>query len=93
MSSNTKRTMCRNGGDTGTTGGATNSYRSLKMPGRLQRRKPKNEKHVMEVEIEKVVKARKEAQSAAELAHREEQIAHIKEKGVVREGILCESGS
>ena len=40
------------------------------MPGRLQRRKPKNEKHEMEVEIEKVVKAQKEAQSAAEVADR-----------------------
>ena len=56
-----------------------NSYRSLKKPGRLRRRKPKNEKHEMEVEIEKVVKAQKEAQSAAEVADREEQIAHNKE--------------
>ena len=38
--------------------------------GRLQRRKPKNEKHEMEVEIEKVVKAQKEAQSAAEVTER-----------------------
>ena len=45
-------------------------------PGRLQRRKPKNEEHEMEVEIEKVVKAQEEAQSAAEVADREEQIAH-----------------
>ena len=33
----------------------------------------------MEVQIEKVVKAQKEAHSAAELADREEQIAHNKE--------------
>ena len=64
------------GCDTETTGGAANSNRSLKKPGRLQRRKPKNEKHEMEVEIEKVVKAQTEAQSAAEVADREEQIAH-----------------
>ena len=35
------------------TGGAANSYRSLKKPGGLQRRKPKNEKHEMEVENKK----------------------------------------
>ena len=52
-----------------------NSYRSLKKPGRLQRRIPKDEKHEMEVEIEKVVKAQKD-QSAAEIADREEQIAY-----------------
>ena len=40
---------------------------------------PKNEKHEIEVEIEKVVKAQKEAQSAAEVADREEQIANNKE--------------
>ena len=51
----------------------------LKKPGRLQRRIPKNEKHEMEGEIEKVVKAHEEAQSAAEVADREEQIAHNKE--------------
>ena len=39
----------------------------------------KNEKHEMEVEIEKVVKAQKEAQPAAEVADREGQIAHNKE--------------
>ena len=61
------------------TGGVANSDRSLKKPGRLQRRKPKNEKHEMEVEIEKVAKAQKEAQSAAEVADREEQMAHNKE--------------
>ena len=55
------------------------SYRSLKKPGGLQRRKPKNEKHEMDVEIDKVVKAHKEAQSAAEVADREEEIAHNKE--------------
>ena len=33
----------------------------------------------MEVKIEKVVKAQKEAQPAAEVADREEQIAHNKE--------------
>ena len=33
----------------------------------------------MEVEIEKVVKAQKEIQSAAEVADREEQTAHNKE--------------
>ena len=65
--------------DTETTEGAANSYRSLKKPGRAQRRIPKNEKHEMEVEIEKVVKAQTEAQSAAEIADREEQIAHNKE--------------
>ena len=64
---------------TETTGGAANSYRSLKQPGRLQRRKPKNEKHEMEVEIEKGVKAQKEAQSAAEVADKEEQISLNKE--------------
>ena len=36
-------------------------------------------KHEMEVEIVKVVQAQKEAQSAAEIADREEQIAHHKE--------------
>ena len=72
-------TMCRKGGDTEATGGAANSCRSLKKPCRLQRRKPKNEKHEMEVEIKKVVKAQKEAQSAAEVADRKEQIAHNKE--------------
>ena len=67
------------GRDTETTEGTANSYRSLKKPGRLQRRIPKDEKHEMEVEIEKVVKAQKEAHSAAEIADREEQIAHNKE--------------
>ena len=67
------------GCDTETIGHAANSYRSLKKQGRLQRRKPKNEKHEMQVEIEKVVKAQKEAQSAAEVADREEQIAYNKE--------------
>ena len=67
------------GCDTETTEGAANSYRSLKKPGRLQRRIPKNEKHEMEVEIEKVVKAQKDAQSAAEVADRVEQIAHNRE--------------
>ena len=43
--------------DTETTEGARHSNRSLKKPGRLQQRKPKNEKHEMEVEIERVVKA------------------------------------
>ena len=62
-----------------TTEGAVNSCRSLKKPGRLQRRFPKNEKHEMEGEIEKVVKAQKEARSAAEVADREEHIAHNKE--------------
>ena len=38
-----------------------------------------NEKHEMEVEIEKVVMAEKEAQSAAEVADREEQIARNNE--------------
>ena len=42
---------------------------------------PKNEKVEMEVEIENVVKAQKDAQSAAEIADREEQIAHNKESG------------
>ena len=50
------------------TGGAANSCRSLKKPGRMQRRKSKNEKHEMEVEIEKIVKAQNEAQSAVEVA-------------------------
>ena len=45
----------------------------------MQRRIPKNEKHEMEVEIEKAVKAQKEAQSAAEIAGRQEQTAHNKE--------------
>ena len=39
----------------------------------------RTKKHELEVEIEKVVKAWKEAQSAAEIADREEQIAHNKE--------------
>ena len=65
--------------DTGTTEGTANSYRSLKKPGRVQRSIPKNEKHEMEVEIEKVVKAQKEAPSAAEVADREDHIAHNKE--------------
>ena len=47
---------------------------------RLQRRIPKNEQHEMEVEIEKVVKAWKEAQSAAEIADREKRIADKKRK-------------
>ena len=59
------------GRDTKTTEGKANSYRSLRKPGRLQRRIPKK-KHEMEVEIEKVVKAQKEVQSAAEIADREE---------------------
>ena len=42
--------------DTETTGNAAKSYRSLKKPGRLQQRKPKNEKHEMEVEIEVVAR-------------------------------------
>ena len=67
------------GRDTETTEGTANSYRSPKKPGRLQRRIPKNEKHEVEVVIEKVVKAQKEAQSAAETGDREEQIAHNKE--------------
>ena len=60
------------GRDTETTEGTANSYRSPKKPGRLQRRIPKNEKHEMEVEIENLVKAHKEAQSVAEIADREE---------------------
>ena len=56
-----------------------NRYRSLKEPGRLQRTKPKNEKLEMEVQIEKVVKAQKEAQSADEVADREEQTSHNRE--------------
>ena len=52
---------------------------SLKKPGRMQKRIPKNGKHEMEVEIEKVAKALKEAQSAAEVPAREEQSAHNKE--------------
>ena len=60
----------RKGSDTETIEGAANSYRSLKKPGRPQRKKPKNEKHEIEAEIEKVVKAQKEAQSAAEVADR-----------------------
>ena len=44
----------------------------------MLRRILKNEKHEMEVEIEKIVKAQNEAQSAAEIADREEQIAHNK---------------
>ena len=39
----------------------------------------RTKKHEMEVEIEKVAKAQKEAQCAAEIADREEQIAHNKE--------------
>ena len=58
----------------------------------MQRRKPKNEKHEMEVEIEKVVKAQKEAQSAAEVADRKEQTAHNNENQY-NEGIRRESGS
>ena len=69
----------RKGSDTETIEGAANSYRSPKKPGRPQRKKPKNEKHEIEVEIEKVVKAQKEAQSVAEVADREEQSAHHKE--------------
>ena len=67
------------GRHTETTEGTANSYRSLKKPDRLQRMIPKHEKHEMEVAIGKVVKAPKEAQSAAEVAHREEQIVHNKE--------------
>ena len=67
------------GRDTETAEGKANNYRSLKKPGRLQRGIPKNEKHEVEVEIEKVVKAQKEAQSTAEIADREEQNAHNKE--------------
>ena len=44
----------------------------------MQRRIPKDEKHEMDVEIEKVVKAQKD-QSAAEIADREEQIAYNRE--------------
>ena len=67
------------GRDTETTEGTANSCRSLKKAGRLQRRIPKNAKHAMKVEIEKVVKAQKEVQSAAEITDREEQVAHNKE--------------
>ena len=67
------------GRDTETTERTANSYRSLQKPGRMQRRIPKNEKHEMDVEIEKVVKAQKEAQPAAEIADREEHIARNKE--------------
>ena len=49
------------GCDTETTGVAANRCRSLKDPCQLQRRFPKNEKHEMEIEIEKVAKAQKEA--------------------------------
>ena len=84
--------------DTGTTEGTANSYRTLKKPGRLQRRIPKNEKHEMEVEIEKVIKAQEETQSPAEIADRGNKICTTKEAGqraarVVREGIRRESGS
>ena len=54
---NRKMPSLKRESDTETTEGARHSYRSLKKPGRLQQRKPKNEKHEMEVEIEKVVKA------------------------------------
>ena len=74
--------MCEKGRDTETTEETANSFRSLKKPGQLQRRFPKNEKHEMEVEIEKVVKSQKEVQSAAEMADREEQIAHNKESRI-----------
>ena len=52
----------------------------------------------MEVEIEKVVKAQKEAQSAAEIADRENKLHTTKKAGqraarVVRKGIRRESGS
>ena len=52
----------------------------------MQRRKQKNEKHEMEVEIEKVVKAQKETQSAAEVADGEEQIAHNRESRATSSG-------
>ena len=78
--------------------GTANRYRSLKKPGRLQRRIPKNEKHEMEVEIEKVAKAQKKVLSAVEIADRGEQIAHNKKAGqrparFVRKLIRRESGS
>ena len=56
----------RKGSDTETTGVAANRYRSLKKPGRLPRRKPKNENMRWRLRSR-----RKEAQSAAGIADRE----------------------
>ena len=83
--------------DTETTEGTANSYGSLKKPGRLQRRIPKNEEHEMEVEIEKVVKAQKEEPSLQVRLLTERNKLHTKKAGqrasrVVREGIRRESG-
>ena len=76
--------MCEKGRDTETKGTA-NSYRSVKKPGGKQRRIRKNEEHEMEVEIEKVLKARKEAHSAAEISDREEPIAHHQRKQEIQQ--------
>ena len=65
--------------DTGTTEGTANGYRSLKKPGREQRSIPKNENMRWRLRSKKVVKAQKEAPSVAEVADREDQIAHNKE--------------
>ena len=63
------------GCDTKTRGGAANSDRSLKKPGRMKGRKPKNENMRWRLRTRSL----QEAQSAAEVAVREEQIAHNKE--------------
>ena len=53
--------------------------RSLKKPGRLKRRQPKNENVRWRLRSRSLSEAQKEAQSAAEVAHREERVAHNKE--------------
>ena len=67
------------GCDTETTGDAENSYRSLKKPGRLKRRKTKNENMRWRLRSRSHSEAQKEAQSAANVVDTEEQIAHNKE--------------
>ena len=74
-----RKLQSRKRSDTETTGGTANRHRSLKKPGRLQRRKPKNENMRWRLRSRSLQEAQEEAQSAAEVSDRDEQIAHNQE--------------
>ena len=73
-----RKQASRKGSDTATTGGAANSYRSQKKPSRLQRRIPKNGKHEMEFEIQKVVRSPWRFKSRRIIAERKNKLQTVK---------------
>ena len=87
------------GGDTGTTtGGAANSYRSLKKPGRLQRRKPKNENMRWRLRSRRLSRLKRKLSLQLRLLTERNKLHTTKKAGqraagVVRDGIRHESGS